>query len=235
MEHYRREKRGFFRSFFSLLMWISVVKKIILATTIISLISLVLFGSVAESIDYLALKPSNILEGKYLWTLILHMFVHGGIFHLIINMFVLLSLGGLCERIIGRKRMFWFYMLSGIFAGLLSVILAGFYGVGFWAKVFGEANTYMVGASGAIFAIAGLFVMLLPRLRFMIIFLPFFSLPAFVMVPLVLVMTWLASIAGGLPIGNVAHFGGFIVGVVYGSYLRLKYPKKVALIQNHFR
>ncbi len=235
-QHYRHyEKRSFFGSALNFLAGLSVSGRIIFFTALISLVALVLFDNFGKSVDYFALNPLNILAGKYLWTLVLHIFVHGSVFHLLVNMFVLFSLGGLCERIIGRKRFFWFYIFSGVFAGVLSVVLAGLFGFGFWARIFGEAGAYMVGASGAIFAIAGLFVMLLPRIRFMIIFLPFFSLPAFVMVPLVLILTWVASIAGGLPVGNVAHFGGFLVGIAYGSYLRVKYPRKVALIQSHFR
>lgn len=186
-------------------------------------------------IDYFALKPSSILQGKYLWTLFTHMFSHVMLIHLFINMFVLFSLGNLCEKIIGRKRFFWFYMIAGLFAGILSVLLAGYLGYGAGERIFGSANVYMIGASGAIFAIAGLFVVLLPRLRFTIIFFPFFSLPAYVMVPIVLFITWLVSILANLPIGNVAHFGGFLAGLAYGAYLRAKYRRKIAMLQRLFR
>lgn len=189
----------------------------------------------SEYISYFALSASNFLNGLYPWTILIHMFAHGGFFHLLVNMIALVSLGGLCERIIGRKRFVVFYLLAGLFAGLLSVLLAGFLGFGFWASVFGSPEVYMVGASGAIFGIAGLFVVLLPRMRFGIIFLPFFSLPAFVMIPLVLVIMWIASIGAGLPLGNVAHFGGFLAGLVYGAYLRTKYRKKVMMLQRFFR
>jgi membrane associated rhomboid family serine protease len=188
-----------------------------------------------EYIKYFALSASNFLSGKYLWTLIVHMFAHGGFFHLFVNLFALFSFGTLCERIIGRKRFILFYLISGIFAGLLSVLLAGFFGFGFWEKVFGSPEIYMLGASGAIFGIAGLFVVLLPRMRFSIIFLPFFSLPGFIMIPLVLVLMWAASISAGLPIGNVAHFGGFIAGLAYGFYLRTKYKRKVTMLRSYFR
>jgi len=221
-------KKGFFKNL-SVVGWLITVS---ISVSIFGFFSLVFFP---VSIDYFALKPSNILAGKYLWTLVTHMFVHGGFFHLFINMFVLFSLGGLCEKIVGGKRFIWFYLISGVFAGLLSVILAGFYGYGDLGKVFGSPDVYMVGASGAIFAIAGLFVVLLPRIRFMIIFLPFFSLPAYIMVPLVLFLTWLATIFAGLPIGNVAHFGGFIAGLGYGFYLRTKYKRKVKMLQRMFR
>ncbi len=207
-------------------------------TVIISLIGLFLWSFEWSPfqgwIEYFALKPDNIIQGKYLWTLLTHTLVHGSVFHLIVNMFVLVSLGGFCEKIIGRKRFIWFYFGSGVFAGLFSALLSGFLGYGAWANVFGTPDLYMVGASGAIFAIAGLFTVILPRLKFSIIFLPFFSLPAFVMIPLVLVLTWVASIIFGFSIGNAAHFGGFIIGLIYGFYLRTKYPKKIIMLSRYF-
>ncbi len=215
---------------------LSIVGWLILVNVILSIAGFIIFFSSSEGINYIALKPANITQGKYLWTLLTHMFVHGSPLHLLVNMFVLFSLGGLSERIIGRKRFFWFYLLSGLFAGILSVTLSSLYGdSAFGERAFGSPDVYMVGASGAIFAIAGLFVMLLPKLRFMIIFLPFFSLPAYIMVPLVLFITWLATIAGNFPIGNVAHFGGFLAGIIYGFYLKTKYTKKVKLLQKMFR
>jgi membrane associated rhomboid family serine protease len=233
---YKNQKRYKKRN--SIINWISnlsIVGTLILINIVLSIIGLFIFAT-PEGINYIALKPTNIAQGKFLWTLITHMFIHGGIFHLFINMFVLFSLGSLSERIIGRKRFFWFYMISGIFAGILSTILPLLYGnTNLGARIVGSPDIFMVGASGAIFAIAGLFVVLLPRLKFMIIFLPFFSLPAYIMVPLVLFLTWLATIAGNFPIGNVAHFGGFLAGLIYGFYLKTKYAKKVKMLQKMIR
>jgi len=187
-----------------------------------------------DFINYFALNAGNILAGKYLWTLITHMFSHGGFLHLMVNMLALVSLGGLCEKIIGRKRFVWFYLIAGLFAGLFAVFAAGFFGFGFWERVFGSREVFMVGASGAIFGIAGLFVVLLPRLRFGIMFIPFFTLPAYIMVPLFLIVIWIATIWSGIGIGNSAHFGGFLAGLVYGLYLRMKYKKKILLLQRYF-
>ena len=213
---------------------LSVVGWLIMISVMISLIGFISFAY--GKIEYLALKPSNIIQGKYLWTLLTHMFAHGSPLHLFVNMFVLFSLGGLSEKIIGRKRFLWFYIISGIFAGFLAVILPILYGnTSLGTRIFGSPDVFMVGASGAIFAIAGLFVMLLPKLRFMIIFLPFFSLPAYIMVPLVLLITWFATVAGNFPIGNVAHFGGFLAGLVYGYYLKTKYRKKIKILRKIFR
>ena len=206
-----------------------------LITVVVSVVAFIIWAIWPESIRFFALRPSAILSGQYLWTLVTHMFVHGGIFHLFVNVFVLFSLGSLCERLIGRKRFVWLYLLSGIAAGLLSVLVAGFFGNGLGERFFGNSNDLMVGASGAIFALAGVLMMLLPKLRFSIIFLPFFSFPAYVMVPLVLFATWLLSVAGGWNVGNVAHFGGVLVGAGYGYYLRLKYRRKVSILERHFR
>ncbi len=220
----------------------SIVFWIIVFTVFVSGLFFILTVSQCEGtlecrvVDYFALKPSSILQGDFIWTLVLHIFVHGSLGHLLINMFVLFSLGSLGEKIIGRKRFFWFYIISGIFAGLLSVLLAGVFGnYEFGGRIFGSPEIFMVGASGAIFAIAGLYVILLPKLRFSIIFFPFFSLPAYIMIPLVLFLVWGLSVVFNWPIGNVAHFGGFLAGIIYGVYLRRKYRRKVILLQRMIR
>ncbi len=203
---------------------------------IIEMSLLFIFGQ--EILYYLALQPLAFMTQGYVWTLLTSMFMHApGIFsaHLLVNMFVLFSLGSLSERIIGRKRFFWFYMIAGLFAGLLHVVLTYlFRGSELGIRIFGSPFLPALGASGAIFAIAGLFVVLTPRLKFMIIFLPFFSLPAYIMIPLVLFLTWIITSSVGFPMGNVAHFGGFLVGLIYGFYLRNKYPKKTKMLSRMF-
>ncbi len=214
----------------------SLVTWLIVLTCVISVIGLIVIRYYPDKFVYFSLNPMELMSGKYLWTILLHMFVHGSEAHLIMNMFVLFSLGRLCEKIIGRKRFIWFYLISGIFAGLLSVLLSYYFGLTpIGEKIFGSPSIPMVGASGAIFAIAGLYVVLLPRLRFMIIFLPFFSLPAYLMIPIVLFMTWVVSFLGNFPIGNVAHLGGFLVGLIYGLFLKSKYKRKVEMLQKIFK
>ncbi|MAG37781.1 hypothetical protein CMI45_00475 [Candidatus Pacearchaeota archaeon] len=247
VNYYKRIGRARRRNFLDRLGGFSAVTWLIIITVLISVLVFILTGiycvpveggvlETCKVFDLFALKPGNILQGQYLWTLLTHMFVHGGIGHLLINMFVLFSLGGLCERIIGKKRFVWFYLISGVFAGLLSVVLSGAFGLSdLGARIFGSPEIFMVGASGAIFAIAGLYVVLLPRLKFMIIFLPFFGFPGYILIPAVLFGVWLLSVIFNWPVGNVAHFGGFLVGIVYGVYLRRKYKRKVKMLQRMFR
>lgn len=226
MAYYK--KRSFFEN-------LSITGWIIIINIVVFLAVLIASYFYTNLLDYIALKPADFLAGKNMWTLFTHMFMHGSFLHLFVNMFVLFSLGSLMEKIIGRKRFLAFYLISGIFAGLLFVLLAGFFGTGIGALVFGTPDVAAVGASGAIFAIAGLFVILLPKVRFSIIFFPFFSLPGYIMIPIVLILTWVVSLAGGLAVGNVAHLGGFLAGLVYGFYLKNKYKKKISVLQRYFR
>jgi len=46
---------------------------------------------------------------------------------------------------------------------------------------------------------------------------------------------WAVSIGAGLPVGNTAHFGGLIVGLIYGIYLRGKYPRKIGMLNKMFQ
>jgi len=228
-------------AFASWLERLSVTNLLIIINVVVFIIGIILL-LIEININYIALQPNAFFQEKTIWTLVTSMFMHapGAIIpflslHLFINMFVLFQLGNLSEKIIGKKRFLWFYLISGLFAGLLFVYLSYFFGnTELGARIFGSPIIPAVGASGAIFAIAGLFVMLTPRLRFMIIFFPFFSLPAYIMIPLLLFVTWIITSSTGFLIGNVAHFGGFLAGIIYGFYLRKKYPKKTRMISNYF-
>ena len=215
---------------------LSITNWLIIANVVFFIAVYIILAFNPGFMDYISLKPADFLQGKNVWTLVTHFFMHGGFFHLFINMFILFSLGSLMEKIIGRKRFLAFYLVAGLVAGLLFVVLSGLFGATkIGAAIFGSPDVAAVGASGAIFAIAGLFVILLPKVRFAIIFLPFFSLPGYIMIPVVLALTWVASSATGLPIGNVAHLGGFLAGLVYGLYLKSKYKRKIEVLRRYFR
>ncbi|MDP3986734.1 MAG: rhomboid family intramembrane serine protease [Nanoarchaeota archaeon] len=185
--------------------------------------SILLF--VGVPLDYIAIKPSNIFEGKYLWTFFTSMFMHGGFFHIFANMFSLLFIGGLVEKILGAKRYVSFYIISGLFAGLFFVLSSLIFPA--------DMNTFAVGASGALFSLVGLLVLLTPDLPVFVMFIPI-PIKMKYAGPGILVLLWLISIAGNVPIGNTAHLGGLLVGITYGIYLKHKYKRKVGLIRRYF-
>src|SRR3990167_10601452 len=128
--------------------FLSVTSILILINIMAFILFYILIGTKITPLDFIAIKPSNILHGNYLWTFITSMFMHAGFFHLFVNMLSLLLVGSFIEKIIGKKRYFWFYMTAGIFAGLLFVLLS----LVFTADI----NSFAVGASGALFGIVGL-------------------------------------------------------------------------------
>ncbi len=120
------------------------------------------FGS-EQVLPYIALQSNEFFSGK-IWTLLTSMFSHIELWHLLANMFSLYFIGNFVERLIGKKRVVWFYLISGIFAGLFYVFLSHFFGISLiGGRLFGNPATYAVGASGAVFALLGLLVVLIPK------------------------------------------------------------------------
>ena len=197
---------------------------ILIANLLLFLFELILLKIDEAYIDYIALKPANILAGKYLWTILVSMFIHANFFHLFANMISLIFLGGFLERIIGKKRFAFIYFLSGIVASLFFIV--------FSLPIKSEFNAYAVGASGAIFGIAGVIMLLTPKLRVFIFPIPI-AMPIYIAIFIALFGLWLISLAAGLPIGNTAHLGGFICGIVYGIFLRMKYKRKILLLNRY--
>ncbi len=262
----------------------SVTWLIIMATTILFFLFLVFAKIFPDFFGSIAIQSANILSGNKLWTIFTSMFMHAGFFHLFVNMFSLFFLGSLTEKIIGRKRYFWFYLIAGI-AGSLFFVFGAFAGkfIPRGDFLFGGIDDYAVGASGAIFGLLGILAVLLPRkeiyliigplvamvVQFLVgyfvpsiagvvdviasiaIFLMIFSMISFnptfrkLAMPLKLPF-WLAPIVAivplfvigffvKLPIGNSAHLGGLVAGLIYGAYLRSKYIKKVKLLNKMIR
>lgn len=213
---HRKKKRSFFSGF-------SVTVNLILINVVAFIIFTILISQ--GYLDSIAIKPSNILQGKYLWTFLTSMFMHGGFFHIFANMLSLLFIGSLVERILGPKRYFYFYIVAGLFASLLFVLSS---------LVFvNELNSYAVGASGAIFGLIGLLMVITPNLPVYIMFIPI-PIKMKYAAPGILIVLWFISIAGNVPIGNTAHLGGFILGILYGLYLRNKYKNKTRMISSYF-
>jgi len=204
----------------------SINANIILINVICFVIFSILIYNNVKFLDYIAIKPSNIMQGKYLWTFLTSMFMHGGIFHLFVNMFSLFFVGSLVGKILGPKRFLSFYLGAGLFAGLVFVIS----GLIFPA----DYNTYAVGASGALFGLIGLLVLLTPNLPVYVMFIPI-PIKMKYAAPGMLILLWLISIAGDVPIGNMAHFGGLIAGLIYGVYIRKRYKNKTKYLRNLFR
>lgn len=218
------------KSRFSFFNNLSLTSKIIAINILfyISFMLLLIFGAfIPEKLwGYVALLPDYILSGKNIWTFLTSMFMHGGFFHLFVNMMSLYFVGRLIERILGSKRYFSFYMMAGLFAGIFFV-LSAYLG-------FDASNIPAVGASGALFGLIGLLIVLTPNLSVYMMFIPI-PIKMKYAAPGMLVLLWIISVTADVPIGNTAHFGGLLFGLAYGLFLRTKFPKKIKFIQRHFQ
>ena len=161
------------------------------------------------------------------------MFAHGGFAHLFVNMLSLLFLGSFLEKLIGNKKFLLVYFVSGILASLFFILfsippLNSISGIGI------PKESFAVGASGAIFGIGGVLAVLTPRIPVYLMFIPI-PMPLWFGIALMFGLMWLVTAAAGLPIGNAAHLGGLIFGIIFGFYLRIRYKKKVAILDRQFR
>jgi len=172
--------------------------------------------------DNIALSVQGIEAGK-IWTLLTSMFMHTGLLHLFVNMFSLIFVGSLIEKLIGKKRYLYFYLISGLFAGVVFIL----------SELIIKSGLPAVGASGAIFGLIGLLMFLTPNLPVYIMFIPV-PIKMKYAAPLMLVGLWLVSVFGNIPIGNTAHLGGFILGLAYGLFLVKKYKNKTKYIRKYF-
>jgi len=210
---------------------ISITNLLIGANVILFIIIYLLSLYNPNTINYIALSPKNVVENYYIWTLLTSMFMHSGLAHLFVNMLSLAFIGNFVEKIIGRKRFFGIYIAAGIFSGILFILFSMFgqstlLGTGYDAAA--------VGASGALFGIAGLMMILTPNLPVYVMFIPI-PIKSKYAIPGLLLLIALISVLSGWPIGNTAHLGGLIAGIIYGVYLRNKYKRKARAISMYFK
>jgi membrane associated rhomboid family serine protease len=153
-----------------------------------------------------ALVPRWFLDGEMLYTPLTSMFLHGGIMHLLGNMLFLYIFGDNMEDQLGHVGFLLFYLLGGLVASMTHVISDH------------NSLTPLVGASGAIAAVMGGYILLFPRSKvdvffFFIIFFRVFVFPAWVVLGVWFGIQLLNSVGAAQDgVAYWAHTGGFIIG-----------------------
>ena len=146
-----------------------------------------------------------------IWQPLTYMFLHGGFFHILFNMYTLYIFGSVVERIIGEKKFLIFYILCGLGAAATQI------GV---QALEGGSGIPTVGASGAIYGLLIAYAMLFPDNRLTLIFPPV-SLKSKWMVVIFAVVELLFSISGSSDgVAHVAHLGGMLFGWILIKYWR---------------
>ena len=169
-------------------------------------------GKESALMNMMVLQIGEFVQKPEWWRLVTSVFLHFGWDHLFNNMLVLLYLGALAERCIGKWRFLGVYLISGIGANAASV---------WWYVHQGDLLVATAGASGAIFGIAGLLlcIVLLSKGHFeeitlrQLIFMMFFTL-------------YHGFAESG--VNNCAHIVGAIIGFVCGIIIFCQMKKNRA-------
>lgn len=166
-------------------------------TTLLIISNIIMFfiqNSIQNGTLYFGLNPFFFEYGLY-HQLLSTMFVHGGFFHIAMNMFVLFQFGNMIENYIGWLRFLLLYIVGGLLTSIGS--LAYMYFTGDWAN--------LIGASGAISVLLGWYALRVPSERKAIII-------------WVLLISF-APLLLGMPIGWYSHIIGFAFGWLMGYFI----------------
>ena len=162
------------------------------------------------------------------WQPLTHMFMHGGWWHILFNMYTLVMFGMVVERALGTKKFLILYFVTGLGAVALHTgvewldihRLAASTDMSAQASVIDILRTPMVGASGAIYGVLVAFAMLYPEARMTLIFPPV-TLDAKWMVAIFIGIELLTGITGTqMGVAHFAHLGGALFGFLLVWYWR---------------
>jgi membrane associated rhomboid family serine protease len=159
-----------------------------------------------------AVVPADIAAGRHWITILTAMFMHGSWSHIIGNMIFLWAFGPEVEDLMGRGRYLVFYLLGGVVAALAQVAAAP------------DSTVPNLGASGAIAAVMGAFLVTFPQDRIRSLLVIFVFVRVAYIPAVLLIGVWgliqflsLGAIAqqpSGGGVAYAAHVGGFIFGSV---------------------
>ncbi|MDA3957172.1 rhomboid family intramembrane serine protease [Oceanispirochaeta sp.] len=153
---------------------------------------------------YLALNPVLFVRDHFYWTPLTYMFTHSGMNHILFNMLGLFFFGPQVEERMGSWEFLTYYLGTGLLSGLASLVIYIFTG---------STNVFLMGASGAIFALLLAFA----------VFFPHSKIYLFGIIPMR--TTLMVSLYAGIEVfslffarGNVAHMthlAGLLFGYLY--------------------
>ncbi len=179
--------------------------------------------------------PENIIRGERLETLFTSMFLHADIMHIGSNMVFLWIFGDNVEDTFGHVKFLLFYLIGGLFAEfshIASALISGYINLGNYITP--ELAIPSIGASGAISAVLGAYILLFPQARirtvvYIVYIITFTKIPAFYYLGfwfLYQVLMGLGSFFGlSSSVAFWAHIGGFALGMAVVKVMSVK-PKK---------
>jgi len=137
-----------------------------------------------------------------IWQPITYMFMHGGVWHVAINMFVLWMFGSELETIWGRNEFLKYYFVTGVGAGIIWL----FFNIG-------GSRAILIGASGAVYGILMAYAMIFPNRTVYVYFLFPVKVKWFVL--FIGAIAFFSSIGTSSNISHLTHLSGMLIGYLY--------------------
>lgn len=191
-----------------------VVKNILFANTVIYVIGMLNYNLNSTLFNWFILDSNKVLNNFEIWRLASYMFLHGGLFHILFNMFVFWMFGRELEEEWGSTEFLKFYFICGIGAGLLNILLSA-------------APT--IGASGAVYGIMVAYALRYPNREILVYFM--FPVKIKYVVGFLALFSFFSTWGSqGDGIAHAAHLGGIVVGYIY-----LRYKRDMKSIANIFK
>lgn len=137
-----------------------------------------------------------------IWQPITYMFMHGGVWHVAINMFILWMFGSELEAIWGKTEFLKYYFVTGIGAGLVWLLFN-----------IGGSNAILIGASGAVYGILMAYGLMFPNRIVYLYFLFPVKVKWFVL--FIGAIAFFSSMGTGSNISHLTHLSGMLIGYLY--------------------
>jgi membrane associated rhomboid family serine protease len=165
------------------------------------------FGVIPFEITRAVDVNPKVAGGPYV-TLLTSLFLHGSLWHLIGNMWFLWIFGNNIEDIVGHFKFIVFYLLGGIAASMLQIVLTS------------SSTVPIIGASGAVSAVLGAYILKFPSARirtlaFIFVFVTVINVPAVAFIGIWFLLQLMFGLAGSASnVAWFAHIGGFVFGLL---------------------
>ncbi len=224
MQYTRYRARGFYSNYFPPgVKWLLIVN---CAVFVLQQLVVALFRY--DPIDQFGLVPLLVRDYGCVWQLFTYMFLHGGIWHLVINMLMLWMFGVDLERDWGTRRFLKYYFLCGVGAAICVVLVA----LGLASARPANLIQPTIGASGAIFGLLLAFgVVYSDRIILMMLLFPMKAKYAVMLFGVIeLYYVWQPSRG----VSNVAHLGGMLFGYLFLK-VRFQPVSPLGALRNQYR
>ena len=174
-------------------------------------------GGVSKSLvqKWLALNFQDVMTRGQIWRLLTYAFCHdqNNLLHIVFNMMVLYSIGGVLRQLLGDREFLWFYLAAAVFAGMCSLVFYRLVGI----------DAQIIGASGATMGVFCLVALHYPRQKVLLMgIIPIefrWLLAAFVAIDTLPMINQVAAALQNRQtdsqVANSAHIGGLIFGFLY--------------------